>query len=240
MAHPAYGTRLEISDEGTPPLWTLIAEIKTLGGPSFQCDAIEKTHLNSPGACKEFNKGEIDGGEITFEGNYTPSQAGTTHDDLLAHIKAATASALKQFRILWPDTLAWSHSFTGAEVDTGNNKLDIVGHLLESVQRVRFTNSGGALPTTSPQIVPSTVYYVTAPTVDALQIYTTEADARAETNVITISAVGNGTHYIWAQAVHKFSAFVSNFTPTAQGAANLELAGTLKVTGPVTRIDVDL
>lgn len=229
-AHQSHGTLLQLSDGGSPAEWINIAELKAIGGPAFQRDSVDVTHLNSPGQCREFLAALCSSGDVTFSGNYVPGGGGS-HDQLLTHFQAAAASAMKSFRILWPSKLDRELTFT---VDTGNNDLDIAAHAIGTPQECMVSNSGGALPTSSPQIDALTMYWAAEVNSGTIALYTTEADARADTNRITFSSTGSGTHTLHSQQTVEFTAMVSDFTPTAQAPDELRLSGTLTISGEVT------
>lgn len=74
-ARLGYGTLLERQIAASPPSWQLIAERVSLGGPSMSRDAPDVSHMDSPGAWREFIPGMKDGGEISIEGNFVPDDA---------------------------------------------------------------------------------------------------------------------------------------------------------------------
>ena len=81
----AQGT-LIAKDSGGGVFTTPIAECKTIQGPSMRGELIDVTHQTSPSGFREKLAGLIDGGEVTFEINYVPSNS--THAGLLADFKA--------------------------------------------------------------------------------------------------------------------------------------------------------
>lgn len=119
QALAAYGTLLKIGDGAGPEVFTTIAEISNLGGPALSQDPIDVTHHSSPGAWKEFVGGLLDGGELSAELNFIPTEA--THRDasggLLNDLKNRT---LRNFELVFPDggATTWSFSafITGFEI----------------------------------------------------------------------------------------------------------------------------
>lgn len=55
--------------------FTAVAQVNSVSGPGFSADAIEKTHMKSPEAFREFMAGLIDGGEVSFDCNFLPGNA---------------------------------------------------------------------------------------------------------------------------------------------------------------------
>lgn len=68
----AYGTLLLRGDADTPEVFTEIAEVTNISGPNWALDALDMTSHSSSGD-REFVGGLIDGGEITLECNFIPT-----------------------------------------------------------------------------------------------------------------------------------------------------------------------
>ena len=68
----AYGTLLLRGDGNTPEVFTEIAEVTNISGPSIAADPLEMTSHDSAGN-REFIGGLFDGGEITLELNFIPT-----------------------------------------------------------------------------------------------------------------------------------------------------------------------
>ena len=66
--YPAFGTQLTW-DSGD------ILELTSISGPSESADDIDMTSHDSADSFKEFIAGLRDGGEISFEGNFIPSDS---------------------------------------------------------------------------------------------------------------------------------------------------------------------
>lgn len=79
-AEAAYLCTLEI--ETTPGVWFEIGEIKGIQQPDGQVEALDRTHMKSPGRAKEKAAGLIDYGTVTYPMNWVP---GSTSD---AYIRA--------------------------------------------------------------------------------------------------------------------------------------------------------
>lgn len=127
-ARLALGTLLKRGDGGGPEVFTTIAEVTGITGPSLTTETIDVTSHESAGGFREFIAGLKDGGEVTFEINYIPDSA--SHDNTAGLLKDYTDKTLRNFEIIWPDVslTKWSFkalitSFTPEAPATGNDKL---------------------------------------------------------------------------------------------------------------------
>jgi predicted secreted protein len=82
------GTKFQVEDAPAAGTYTTIAEVKTISGPSFEAEEIDVTNHDSTGDFREFIRGLIDPGEITFEINYQPDDA--LHQQLFDDLAAGT------------------------------------------------------------------------------------------------------------------------------------------------------
>lgn len=71
---------------------------------------------------------------------------------------------------------------------------------------VQFANSGGALPTTSPQIVAGVTYFINTQTTSSGSIYTSAYEAKFLLNPITLTNIGTGTNTMYQLNVWSLSA----------------------------------
>lgn len=78
------------SATGTDFTWNSVAvvEVNTVGDIDLTSDDIEVTHYNSDDGYKEYIQGLRDGGEITVEGNFVPTDAGQA--SLITDFEAGT------------------------------------------------------------------------------------------------------------------------------------------------------
>ncbi len=104
----AYGTLLQIGDGASPEVFTTIAEVTDISGPSLALDALDVTAHTSPAAFREFIGGLLDGGEVSFTINYVPTE--TTHDAGTGLIADMIARTVRNFQLVFPDsgTTTWS------------------------------------------------------------------------------------------------------------------------------------
>lgn len=97
IALEAQGITLDVGDTGSPPTFTNIPEIRSIGGPDGQANWIDTTDLNSTG--KEGRPGLKDEGQIRLRMFYVPDS--TTHAALRTAFSARTK---KSFRLSYTDT----------------------------------------------------------------------------------------------------------------------------------------
>ena len=103
----AFGTFLKIGDGGGTEVFTTIAEVRDIKGPKLTMETKEVTNQSSPGAFKDYIGTVLDGGDVTFDINYIPTE--TTHNataGLLACLKNKTR---RNFKLVFSDagTTTW-------------------------------------------------------------------------------------------------------------------------------------
>ena len=72
-AKTALGTQLKRGDGGGPEIFTKIAEIKSIKGPSEEAAIIDVTNLDSTGGYEEYIQGLKKGGTLSMQANFVPS-----------------------------------------------------------------------------------------------------------------------------------------------------------------------
>lgn len=77
----AFGTEFKRGDRGSPEAFTAVADITTISGPGRSRETIDVTSHSSVGGWMEFVGGLKDGGEISLELNYDPSDSTQDLDD---------------------------------------------------------------------------------------------------------------------------------------------------------------
>lgn len=110
IAIAAHGTLLKIGDGGGTEVFTTIAEVVDIGGPTMTLDPIDVTSHDSTAAYREFIGGLLDAGEVTLTINYVPTAA--THDATTGLIADMVARVVRNFQLVFPDsgTTTWSIS----------------------------------------------------------------------------------------------------------------------------------
>jgi predicted secreted protein len=109
-----FGTQLQRGDGGSPQSYTSIANCTGITPPGMSRETIDVTTHGSPDGWMEFLGGLKDGGEVSADVNYDPSEHDILVDDF--------ADALpRSYRIVFPDPDATSWTFqailTGFEPD---------------------------------------------------------------------------------------------------------------------------
>jgi len=112
---PFKGALLSVDTSGATVVtsFTTIAEITSIDGPNITRDVIDVTHTSSDADCREFRRGLIDGGTITFNANFLPGSTTQTIFSALAY-DAVTATTTPCFCITCTDgTSPTTWSFFG-------------------------------------------------------------------------------------------------------------------------------
>jgi predicted secreted protein len=87
--------------DGPPETFTNISEVISIEPPDAQADDIEVTHFESPGGYKEYIRGMLDAGEVSFSVNWDPTNR-ATH----AQIRTDKASGLvHNYRLVFPGAI---------------------------------------------------------------------------------------------------------------------------------------
>ena len=94
-ARLGYGTLLQ---RYTGASWVTVAEQITINGPNLSSDDVEVTNHDSPGGSKEYIPALMDTGEISWEGNFIPTNA--SQQQMLTDQKNRTVA---DWRIVLPD-----------------------------------------------------------------------------------------------------------------------------------------
>lgn len=106
----AYGSVLQLGDGATPEVFTSIAEITELTPPQMSRDEIDVTSHSSGDGYREFISGLRDGGEVTFQANWLPTNS--THDGTTGLLETFNDNVNHNWKIILPNTLI-TISFSG-------------------------------------------------------------------------------------------------------------------------------
>ena len=98
------GTTFGVGDAASPEVFTTIADVVTIEGPSLSAEAIPVTDLSSARA--QYIDGLPDEGEVTLELNFIPGN--TQHAALRTDLNAGTS---KNYRITFTDSPATTWTF---------------------------------------------------------------------------------------------------------------------------------
>lgn len=131
----ALGLLVKIGDGATPEVFTTIAELFDITGPSFSLDVADVTNQVSTGNWEEALPTVIRSGEVTFDIGFIPTNA--THSQsagLIADLKNRTK---RNFQFVFPDTGATLWSF--AAFVTGFEPAGAVADALRASVTLKIT-----------------------------------------------------------------------------------------------------
>jgi hypothetical protein len=103
---PASGTMLSVDKLGTGVTWVEVGQIESIEGPSNSVGSIEKTNLSS--LRKEYRPGLPDGGEVSLDVQFDPTDAEHVYLRGLAD-----TPVVKSWRVTYPCTPAVKDTFDG-------------------------------------------------------------------------------------------------------------------------------
>lgn len=109
MGISSFGTLLKMGDGASPEVFTTIAEVLDISGPSLALDTEETTSHSSTGGWEEFVATILRSGEVSFSVNYDP--VGATHDASTGLISDMENRTLRNFQLVFPDTGSTTWSF---------------------------------------------------------------------------------------------------------------------------------
>ena len=105
------GTLLKVGDAADPEVFTTLAEVQDISGPSLSMETVDATSHDSPSGWDEVIAGLKSGGEVTFDIQYIPSNA--THKKAAGGILGDFDDRTKRnFQIVFPDSGTTTWSFT--------------------------------------------------------------------------------------------------------------------------------
>lgn len=125
--------------------YTTQAEVKSIGGPSMNRDALDATHMDSVDDHTEVIAGIADGGEISLVLNFRPEHA--TQGTTSGMVKSFHDGTLENWKIEWPQfsassppTLAFSGLITGWEPTSATRDVLTVAVKIKVSGKVTATN----------------------------------------------------------------------------------------------------
>jgi len=101
----AFGTLLKRGDGADPEEFTPIAEVQDIRPPSLGADTEEVTHQESPDGWREYIVTLLDGGEVSFDLNFIPTNA--THNASSGLLKDYSARQKRNYQVVFPDGTTW-------------------------------------------------------------------------------------------------------------------------------------
>lgn len=106
----AFGTLLKIGDGASPTeTFTTIAEVTDIGGPSLKLATIEATSHSSTDGWIEKIGGLLDGGELSFDVSFIPTNA--TQNFSTGLIYAMVNRTVRNFKLVFPNLSATTWAF---------------------------------------------------------------------------------------------------------------------------------
>jgi hypothetical protein len=105
------GFLLKMGDGGGPEVFTTLAEVKDIRGPSIRIDTEDATNQSSPDFVEEIIPTLIRPGEVTFDVNFDPTSA--THDTTTGFLAALFARTKKNWELHLNNVAASYWSFAG-------------------------------------------------------------------------------------------------------------------------------
>jgi predicted secreted protein len=128
----AQGTRFAVSADGSPPSFSNIPEIKTIGGPDGSAPTIDVTDLDS--IAREYVLGLKDEGTFSLGINYIPANA------VHAQLRSAWANrTLMQFRVTFTDSGSTVWEFDGYVTGFAQNMS--VDTVVEATVTIKITGA---------------------------------------------------------------------------------------------------
>ena len=107
----SFGTLLKIGDGAGTEVFTTIAEVMDISGPSTTLNTAEVTSQTSANGYSEHIGTILNGGEVSFDINYGPTDG--THDESTGLISVMNARTLNNFQLIFPDSGTTTWAFAG-------------------------------------------------------------------------------------------------------------------------------
>jgi len=121
-----HGTLLKRGDGGGPEVFTTVAEVLDISGPSGSLDTVDVTNMDSPDKYKEYIAGLLDGGDVSFDVNFVNVASQT---DILTDHQNRTK---RNFEMVLPLSGNPKWSFAGF-VTSFDNSEPVEGALTTSI-----------------------------------------------------------------------------------------------------------
>lgn len=119
-----FGTLLKIGDGGGTEVFTAIAEVKSISGPSLSLETIDATHMSSPSGHREILPSFKNAGEVSFDVNFLPGVG--TQASLFTDW---TNRTLRNFQLAFPDgnSTVWSFAAYVTNLSVNAPMDDVLG-----------------------------------------------------------------------------------------------------------------
>jgi predicted secreted protein len=106
----AFGTLVKIGDGAVSESFTTIAELRKIGGPKLKLETIDVTVHNTTEPWRQFIGGLLDGGEVTVDLNFIPSDS--THNPTTGLLADMINRVQRNFQMVFPDAGLTTWAFT--------------------------------------------------------------------------------------------------------------------------------
>ena len=115
-AFSTFATKIARGDAASPEVFTNIAEVRDISGPSMEAETIDVTSHDSTSGWRDHIPGLKDGGEVTFDVNFDPRVA--THDQSTG--LASFIGTESNWRVIYPTAIAkqWSFAAVMTKLET--------------------------------------------------------------------------------------------------------------------------
>jgi len=131
----SFGADLQMSDMASTPVFTSIAEVRDITGPTLSAGTAEVTNHLSTGRYREFISTVLDAGEVTFDIGYIPTNA--THDPTTGLLDAFESGVVTDFKLVFPDAGSTTWDFSG--IVTGFESQIVVDGDLKASITIKLT-----------------------------------------------------------------------------------------------------
>ena len=107
----AYGSTFKLGDGATSESFTAVAEVLDISGPDMTRDSIQITNQDSDDGSREYLPGWRDGGTVSFDANWLPSNA--TQDGSTGLLSHYEDDDNHNYQIVTPTAVGKTISFAG-------------------------------------------------------------------------------------------------------------------------------
>lgn len=106
-----FGTALKQGDAASPEAFVTVAEVRNITGPNSTLETIDVTNHSSTSGFREHVAGLIDGGSLTLEINYIPTNAVQGSSAAAGTLGKFENKTKTNFKLVFPGDIEWT--FTG-------------------------------------------------------------------------------------------------------------------------------
>lgn len=128
---------LKLGDGASPEVFTTIAEVRSIAGPTMAVEVVDVTNHDSQNATREKVASLIDPGQLSFDMNFQPLEG--THDHLTGLLDEFENRRTSNYQLVFPgsiDTYQMAGFVTGMplnfpvdDVITANVTIELTGNI---------------------------------------------------------------------------------------------------------------